>query len=187
MPEARWGSVSEFLSDLPRFHCLVKPPHNFCTVCLRINSTVASDCPLRHEQFDQPRARAAAPPRAQGDFLPQAPPEVEAAEHDAMVDEHVPAAAVMPDAPVIEFARSTEPARKRVKARAVQKRSAQERGEGADVARRHEPDERVWATHEGRPAPPDSDERDLRDWDPETQGAAAGHKPPRPPRPPSDA
>jgi hypothetical protein len=96
----------------------------------------------------------------------------------------VSAAAVLPEAPVIEFARGTEPhkPRKRMKARPVQKRSADERPADAEAEapKRHEADERVWATHEGAgPAGEDPDEAALREWDPE--------RPPRPPRPPKGA
>jgi len=196
MPEPRWRSVGDFLADLPRFHCSVKPPHGFCTVCLRINPGVASDCPLRFPDVPSAPVRAG-PPRAQGDFYPRAPPAAAEAEYGAMRHERVPAQAVLPDAPVIEFARSTEPhqPRKRMKARAVQKRSAAE-GEGGGAAaedpqRRRDADGRVWATHEdaaGAPAPQpaeDEDARVLREWDPEAGPAPARRGPPRPPRPPA--
>lgn len=42
----RWKGVREFLDDMPLEHCATKPPHEFCTICMRINYGVASDCPL---------------------------------------------------------------------------------------------------------------------------------------------
>jgi hypothetical protein len=45
----RWRNVREFLDDLPRVHCTAKPPHEFCTVCMRINYRIAHDCPLFHQ------------------------------------------------------------------------------------------------------------------------------------------
>src|SRR5262245_45157400 len=53
----RWTNVEDFLNDLPRYHCAVKPNHSFCTVCARINAEVAGDCPWK-DRVD------AAPPRA---------------------------------------------------------------------------------------------------------------------------
>lgn len=200
--EPRWRTPGDFLADLPRFHCSVKPAHSFCTVCLRINTAVAADCPLRFEDAGGPPVRAA-PPRAEGDFYPQAPPRAAEAEYQAMSHEHVSAAAVLPDAPVIEFASSTEPhkPRKRMKARVVQKRAATERPAEGDAAamRRREPEDRVWATHEGAgpgaQGPADTDEAQLREWDPEAAPAPEGFKAPGPkmkpqprprPRPPKD-
>ena len=46
----RWRNVREFLDDLPTVHCTVKPAHEFCTVCMRINYRVAFDCPLFHHK-----------------------------------------------------------------------------------------------------------------------------------------
>ncbi len=46
----RWRNVREFLDDLPKSHCAVKPDHDFCTVCMRINYIVAHDCPLFHQK-----------------------------------------------------------------------------------------------------------------------------------------
>lgn len=193
--EPRWRTPGDFLADLPRFHCAVKPAHSFCTVCLRINTAVAADCPLRFEDAGS-RPRRAMAPQAEGDFYPTAPPRAARAEHEAMAHDHVSAAAVLPDAPVIEFARGTEPhkPRKRMKARVVQKRTTGERPpEGGAATRRHEPDERVWATHEGageRPAAgEDAEAAELRAWDPDRTVQPAGSKPPGPrraPRPPKD-
>jgi hypothetical protein len=44
----KWRNVREFLDDLPTVHCTVKPDHEFCTVCMRINHLIAHDCPLFH-------------------------------------------------------------------------------------------------------------------------------------------
>jgi hypothetical protein len=46
----RWRNVREFLDDLPTVHCTVKPDHDFCTVCMRINHLIAHDCPLFHQK-----------------------------------------------------------------------------------------------------------------------------------------
>ena len=46
----RWRNVREFLDDLPKVHCSAKPPHEFCTVCMRINYIIAHDCPLFHQR-----------------------------------------------------------------------------------------------------------------------------------------
>lgn len=46
----KWRNVREFLDDLPTVHCTVKPDHEFCTVCLRINHLIAHDCPLFHQK-----------------------------------------------------------------------------------------------------------------------------------------
>ena len=46
----RWRNVRELLDDLPKVHCTVKPSHEFCTVCMRINYRVAQDCPLFHQR-----------------------------------------------------------------------------------------------------------------------------------------
>ncbi len=201
LAETRWRSVGEFLSDMPRFHCPVKPPHSFCTVCLRINAAVAVDCPQRFEDLASAPVRSA-PPVAEGDFYPDGPPEASAAEHAAMGHEHVPAAAVLPEGPVIEFAANTEPhqPRKRMKARPVQKRQVTSPEQGGESGRtpqapmRRDRHGRVWATHEDAgvaPPPPamdDTDTQELKDLDPETQPAPSGskeHAGPRSPRPPS--
>ncbi len=55
----RWRNVREFLDDLPTTHCTVKPEHEYCTVCLRINHIVAHDCPLYHQK---PKRKPKAPP-----------------------------------------------------------------------------------------------------------------------------
>jgi len=56
---ARWRDVREFLDDLPVRHCQVKPPHEFCTICMRINYGVAYDCPLYGRPYIAPSKRPA--------------------------------------------------------------------------------------------------------------------------------
>jgi hypothetical protein len=182
---------------MPRFHCPVKPPHSFCTVCLRINPAVAADCPHRFEDLASAPVRSA-PPVAEGDFYPDGPPEASAAEHVAMEHERVPAEAVLPEGPVIEFAANTEPhqPRKRMKARPVQKRQVTSPGRGGESGQtsqapmRRDRHGRVWATHEDAneaPPPPgqeDTDTQDLKELDLESQPAPPEPKEPTVPRPP---
>lgn len=56
----RWRNIREFLDDLPEVHCTTKPEHEFCTVCMRINYIIASNCPLYHVKPKRKR-RAVAP------------------------------------------------------------------------------------------------------------------------------
>lgn len=98
---ARWSSVREFLDDLPVRHCAVKPPHEYCTICMRINYGIAHDCPLYAMRYEEPPP----PPRPPA---PKAPPKPPIHPHDAMTErvtvdvvEHVLAGE---DFPVIEFA-----------------------------------------------------------------------------------
>ena len=94
MQGVRWRNVREFLDDLPRNHCHVKPPHEFCTVCMRINYIIAHDCPLFHHK---PK-RKLKPLRA-----------VEREEHHEPIKDHLTAADVKQalkgeEFPIIEFA-----------------------------------------------------------------------------------
>ena len=89
----RWRNVREFLDDLPTVHCTVKPDHDFCTVCLRINHLIAHDCPLFHQK---PKRK------------PRKPPVHESAPGEPIKD-HVSADDVADvlkgeDFPIIEFA-----------------------------------------------------------------------------------
>ncbi|NOQ53618.1 MAG: hypothetical protein GQ558_03320 [Thermoplasmata archaeon] len=89
----RWRNVREFLDDLPTVHCTVKPDHDFCTVCLRINHIVSHDCPLYHQK---PKRK------------PRKPPVHESAPGEPIKD-HVSADDVADalkgeDFPIIEFA-----------------------------------------------------------------------------------
>jgi len=61
---ARWRDVREFLDDLPVRHCQVKPPHEFCTICMRINYGIAYDCPLYGRPYIAPSKRPVAGARA---------------------------------------------------------------------------------------------------------------------------
>lgn len=54
---AKWRDVREFLDDLPVRHCQVKPPHEYCTICMRINYGVAYDCPLYERPYIAPSRR----------------------------------------------------------------------------------------------------------------------------------
>jgi hypothetical protein len=54
---ARWRDVREFLDDLPVRHCQVKPPHEYCTICMRINYGIAYDCPLYERPYIAPSRR----------------------------------------------------------------------------------------------------------------------------------
>ncbi len=60
----RWRNVREFLDDLPTVHCTVKPDHDFCTVCMRINHIIAHDCPLFHQK---PKRKPRKPPVQKSD------------------------------------------------------------------------------------------------------------------------
>jgi hypothetical protein len=98
----RWSTVRDFLDDLPVRHCTVKPPHEYCTICMRINYGVAHDCPLYAKRYEEPTPAA---PRAPASKVPPKPP---MHPHDAVTDrvtvdvvEHVLAGE---DFPVIEFA-----------------------------------------------------------------------------------
>jgi hypothetical protein len=85
--------VREFLDDLPRDHCTTKPPHEYCTVCMRINYLVANDCPLYHVK----------PPRKLRSRL-----DGKELEHEPLTDhltkEDVAHALKGEDFPIIEFA-----------------------------------------------------------------------------------
>lgn len=88
----RWRNVREFLDDLPRTHCTTKPPHEFCTVCMRINFYIANDCPLYHQR---PKRKLR--------------PLVDRDEEDEPVKDHLSAEDVRhalegEDFPIIEFA-----------------------------------------------------------------------------------
>lgn len=89
----RWRNVREFLDDLPKEHCRVKPDHQFCTVCLRINYLVAQDCPLFHLK---PKRKKTAPPPP-----PEARPEPM---KDHLTADDVNKALKGEDFPIIEFA-----------------------------------------------------------------------------------
>jgi hypothetical protein len=99
----RWRNVREFLDDLPTVHCTVKPPHEFCTVCMRINYRVAFDCPLFHQK----------PKRKLRPLH-----EVEGARHDpvkeALTVDDVKHALSGDDLPIIEFAGPRGSAKKRM-------------------------------------------------------------------------
>jgi len=89
----RWRNVREFLDDLPTVHCTVKPDHDLCTVCLRINHLIAHDCPLFHQK---PKRK----PRK---------PVVHESAHGEPIKDHVSADDVADilkgeDFPIIEFA-----------------------------------------------------------------------------------
>jgi hypothetical protein len=89
----RWRNIREFLDDLPMEHCQVKPDHDFCTVCLRINHRVAHDCPLFHQR---PKKKRRVPPPP-----PESRPEP--------IKDHISASDVKQalkgeDFPIIEFA-----------------------------------------------------------------------------------
>jgi translation initiation factor IF-2 len=56
---ARWRDVREFLDDLPVRHCQAKPPHELCTICMRINYGIAYDCPLYGRPYNAPAKRPA--------------------------------------------------------------------------------------------------------------------------------
>jgi hypothetical protein len=90
----RWRNVREFLDDLPKNHCHVKPPHEFCTVCMRINYIIAHDCPLFHQ-------------RPKRKFKPVREADME--EHHEPIKDHLTAADVKQalkgeEFPIIEFA-----------------------------------------------------------------------------------
>ena len=122
IPGPRWNSIDAFLDDLPRRHCTVKPADNFCSVCLRINSEVAFDCPLRFPSYELPPAMRPALGPVPAQWRPPPMPGMGPPVH------HVPPVPPPPpllaQEPLIEFARQTEPhqAPKRMKAKAVSKR-----------------------------------------------------------------
>jgi hypothetical protein len=90
----RWRNVREFLDDLPKEHCHVKPEHEFCTVCMRINYLVAHDCPLYHLRPERKRtAVTPAPPEARPEPI----------KHQLSADD-VKHALQGEDFPIIEFA-----------------------------------------------------------------------------------
>ncbi len=105
---ARWKDVREFLDDMPLSHCAVKPPHEYCTICMRIDYGVANDCPLFSQPYAGGMAAAATPAR------PAA-----AASHEPVLDhlsrDDVSHALRGDDFPLIEFA---GPRRAAVKAKA---------------------------------------------------------------------
>jgi hypothetical protein len=90
----RWRNIREFLDDLPSQHCHVKPGHEFCTVCMRINYLVAQDCPLYHQK---PKRKKKVPPPAP----PEARPEPI---KDHLSADDVKQALKGEDFPIIEFA-----------------------------------------------------------------------------------
>ena len=90
----RWRNIREFLDDLPSQHCHVKPDHEFCTVCLRINYLIAQDCPLYHQR---PKRKKKVPPPAP----PEARPEPI---KDHLSADDVKQALKGEDFPIIEFA-----------------------------------------------------------------------------------
>lgn len=88
----RWRNIREFLDDLPREYCTSKPDHGFCTVCMRINYIVASNCPLFHIK---PKRKRKVLPAFEG-------------EHPEPIKEHLSADDVKhvlkgDDMPIIEF------------------------------------------------------------------------------------
>jgi hypothetical protein len=111
----RWTNVEDFLNDLPRYHCAVKPKHTFCTVCARINPNVAGDCPWRDMPEAAPKARSFSNYRssAMPDAPLYAPPgyaETSGEDLAASADPDAMPQAVAAEGPIIEFAGSTEPA-----------------------------------------------------------------------------
>jgi hypothetical protein len=90
----RWRNIREFLDDLPKEHCLSKPGHEFCTVCMRINYLVAQDCPLLHQKPKKKRKLPPPPP-------PEARPEPI---KDHISTDDVRQAMKGEDFPIIEFA-----------------------------------------------------------------------------------
>ena len=89
----RWRNVREFLDDLPKEHCHVKPDHQFCTVCMRINYLIAQDCPLFHVRPKRRRAPTPAPPEARPEPI-----------KECLSAEDVKCAMEGEDFPIIEFA-----------------------------------------------------------------------------------
>jgi hypothetical protein len=89
----RWRNIREFLDDLPSEHCHVKPDHEMCTVCMRINYLVAQDCPLFHQR---PKRKKRVPPPP-----PEARPEPI---KDHLSADDVKQALKGEDFPIIEFA-----------------------------------------------------------------------------------
>ena len=89
----RWRNVREFLDDLPRQHCQVKPDHDFCTVCMRINYMVAQDCPLFHLKPKRKKAPTPPPPEARPEPI-----------KDHLSADDVKHALDGEDFPIIEFA-----------------------------------------------------------------------------------
>ncbi len=90
----RWRNIREFLDDLPNEHCHVKPDHEFCTVCMRINYLIAQDCPLFHLR---PKKKKLVPPPSP----PEARPEPI---KDHLSADDVKQAMKGEDFPIIEFA-----------------------------------------------------------------------------------
>jgi len=103
----------------------VKPDHSFCTVCLRINSSVAMDCPWKDPPSPfAPQARAMGGLARAGTAAGAggaAYSEVEGEDLAAFAAPSEVPQAVLSEGPIIEFAKSSEPSapRKRVKAKAV--------------------------------------------------------------------
>jgi hypothetical protein len=89
----RWRNVREFLDDLPGEHCHVKPDHDFCTVCMRINYRVAQDCPLYHLRPKRKLSPTPPPPEARPDPI-----------KDHLSADDVKQALRGEDFPIIEFA-----------------------------------------------------------------------------------
>lgn len=90
----RWRNIREFLDDLPKEHCRVKPDHDFCTVCLRINYLIAQDCPLFHlRPKKKKRPATPAPPEARPEPI-----------KDHLSSDDVKQALKGEDFPIIEFA-----------------------------------------------------------------------------------
>ncbi len=90
----RWRNFREFLDDLPKEHCHLKPGHEFCTVCMRINYLIAQDCPLFHVKPKKKRRLPPPPP-------PEARPEPI---KDHISADDVKQAMKGEDFPIIEFA-----------------------------------------------------------------------------------
>src|SRR3989304_2639225 len=96
----RWKRFDDFLEDLPRYHCAVKPDHSFCTVCLRINSSVAMDCPWKDPPSPpRKRVKAKAVLTRGGPSKPSAPPPPALDFGPAPLPEPAHDQAVLPPAP----------------------------------------------------------------------------------------
>jgi len=109
---ARWKDVREFLDDMPLQHCTVKPPHEFCTICLRINYGVANDCPLFQQPYEG--GQVATAPDARAPAQPAAPRGPREPLIDHLSREDVGHALRDDDFPIIEFSlsRKSEPKRR---------------------------------------------------------------------------
>jgi len=103
----RWKGVREFLDDMPLEHCATKPPHEFCTICMRINYGVANDCPLFSQPYTGDIAATAAPAR------PAAATTAREPVRDHLSRDDVSQALKGEDFPLIEFAGPRRAAAKR--------------------------------------------------------------------------